>query len=612
MTQRALEDTSTQSGPPPARDGARPVAWALPSKLRSVATTVGIAVLGFVTLSLALWTVYPDVPAVGRLASGHTAPTTLPWSFGETGGGHRLDLTLRVHWGTPRRWRIIPDDHFVSIRVNGQLVPLSGIPPAALDDWQHGFVLDLDRWLHSGENHLVLVVDNRGGVGGLTMRPEAGWRNLLLALGLLPWLLALARVFRLRRVQTVVLGGALVVLCWYWSATTWSQRSYDVKGFGETGHIDYVVYVAEHGSLPPLDQGWQYYQPPLYYESAALTWRWARRVGLSATDALQAHSLLLWLVFLTASAGALRLTLRRSLASLALATTALALWPSSVMQSVRIGNDVAMYAVAAVCTWFMLHWWRGGRRRDLLGMATCVAVAFGVKSSGVALLTTATALLGLRALRHARWRRPGVWAEGVAAVGIMLGGAALAISRNYHYWRLGKVSNLLVCNIASLDDNLRIKDELKNFIPLDVATFLASPWISSRDDATGRGNVWNYLLRSSLSGEFSFEGSLHQAIALLWGALLLWLVVLLLLRVYTRRPSAASLWRDAPWVLLSVAWLGSLVGLRAMSPIPCQADFRYIVPALVPFVLACTRDRRLPQALLAAMCVSAAVFFVTL
>jgi len=580
-------------------------------RLRSAVTTVGIAVLGCVTLSLALWTVYPDLPAVGHLASGRAAPTTLPWSFSETGNGNRLDLTLRVRWGTPRRWRMIPDDHFVSIRVNGELVSLSDVPPAALDDYQQGFVLDLGRWLHDGENHLVFVVDNRGGVGGLTMRPAPSWRNLLLVAGLLPWLLALARAFRLRRVQTIVLGGALVVLCWYWSATAWNQRSYDVKGFGETGHIDYVVYVAEHGSLPPLDQGWQYYQPPLYYEGAALTWRLARRCGISATDALQAYSLVLWLVFLSASAGALRLTLRRSLVSLALATAALALWPSAILHSVRIGNDVGIYAVAAVCTWFMLRWWRGGRRRDLFGMAISVAVAFGVKSSGLALLTTATALVGLRALRHARWRRPEVRAESVAAVGVMLGGVALAIIRNYRYWRLGKVSGLLVCNIGGLDDNLRAHDELMTFIPLDVPTFLASPWMSSRDDATGRRNVWNYLLRSSLSGEFSFEGSLHVAIALLWGVLLLGLIILLLLRTYRHRPSLASLWRDAPWVLLSLAWIGSLLSLRALSPIPCQADFRYIVPALVPFVLACTRGGRLPQALLAAMALSAAVFFVT-
>jgi len=84
-----------------------------------------------------------------------------------------------------------------------------------------------------------------------------------------------------------------------------------------------------------------------------------------------------------------------------------------------------------------------------------------------------------------------------------------------------------------------------------------------------------------------------------------------LLRTYRHRPSLASLWRDAPWVLLSLAWIGSLLSLRALSPIPCQADFRYIVPALVPFVLACTRGGRLPQALLAAMALSAAVFFVT-
>jgi hypothetical protein len=296
--------------------------------LRPALAALGLAILGFVTLSLALRVVHPNMIAVGHLASGRSEPATVPWSFREVGQGNRLDLTLNVHWGTPRRWRIVPDDHLASIRVNGQTVPLNVIPPRALDDWERGFVIDLGGWLHQGNNQIELVVDNRGGVGGVTLRPAPGWRNLLLVAGFVPFLLGLGCAFRLRRAQVAVLGGALAVLCCYWSATSWSQRAYDVKTFGETGHIDYVVYLADHGSLPPLDQGWEYYQPPFYYEGAALTWRWAKWAGISATDAVQAYSLLLWCVFLTASAAALRLTIRRSPRTLVFATGALALWPS--------------------------------------------------------------------------------------------------------------------------------------------------------------------------------------------------------------------------------------------------------------------------------------------
>jgi hypothetical protein len=226
---------------------------ALSVNVRGWGQTAGLVVLSLATITLALRLLHPRLAAVAHLPSGTVAPTSLPWSLTETGKGS-LDLTLNVGLGTPRRWTFLPDDHFERLRVNGVTVPLTAVPRPSLDDWMHGFDLDLGPWLRWGENHLEIAVENHGGPGGLGMRPVLGWRNLVMAAAFFPWVAALARVFSLRRSQTAVLCGALAVACWYWSVTMWSERSYDVKQFGETGHIDYVVYVAEHGSPPPLDQ----------------------------------------------------------------------------------------------------------------------------------------------------------------------------------------------------------------------------------------------------------------------------------------------------------------------------------------------------------------------
>jgi hypothetical protein len=584
-----------------------------PIKLPPAATTFALALAGLLGVSLSLWLVYPRISGVEHLAGGaRSGPVTLPWSFTEVGDGNRLDLALRVTWATPRRWHIVADDHLTSLRINGQPVPLEDVPPAALSDWQNGFDLDLGRWLHSGDNRIQLAVDNQDGPGGITLRPLPGWRNLLFVAGLLPWLVALARIFRLRAFQTALLGGAIGVLCCYWAATPWFQRAYDVKRLGEGGHIDYVIYVAEHASLPPPDEGWQYYQPPLYYVGGALTWRWAKWLSLPGPETLQAYSLALWLVFLTASVATLKLTLRRSPWALGLATAALALWPSSVLNAPRIGNDAALYAAAAVSTWFLVRWWRGGRSVHLAGASLSIAAAFLCKNTAIVLLAAAGTLILVHMLRRARWRKRRPWIEVSAAIAVMLAGFALTTSRNVPYWRHGTFASLLVCNIGGLDANLRVPNDLGSYIPLDAATFLANPWISSRDDTTGRKNFWNYLLRSSLTGEFAFDGAARQAVAILWGALVLWLVVLLLLRLRWARPSLTALWREAPWAAVSLFWIASIVSSRVTYPFSCMADFRYILPALVPFVWACARGGRLSRVLLAVTALSSAAFFVTL
>ena len=582
------------------------------AKIRSgrALITAALAFSSLFSLSLALWLVFPHLSAYQQLAHGSSGSVEMPWRFAEVSNGNRLSVHLPVHWLTARRWNITPDDRLTALSINGRAVPLDSVPAGGLSDWRNGFVIDLSPWLHQGDNQLDFTVDNYWQNGSIALRPVAGWRVLLLAGGLLPWLLALSRLFRLRRSQVLILGAALLVLACYWAATPWTLRNHDVGYFGETGHLAYVGYIAVHLRLPQPGQGWEYFQPPLYYTVGALVWHWAQWLGLAVPEALQALALVFWLVFLTASAAALRLQLRRSPGVLALATAALALWPSGVMHGLRLGNDPPMYAAAAVATWFMLRWWRSGRLRHACGMAAAIAVALLCKTSAVAVLAAAAALLALRLL--ASRNRPRAWIQAAAAGAIMAGGVLLGLVRGLWYWWHGLTPSWLIGNIGLLDDSLRVPNQIRYFLPLDIPVFLTSPWGDTRDDATGRANVWNFLLRSSLSGEFQFDGALKRGIALVWGAALLWLLGLLLLRLSALRFSLAGLWREMPLSLLSLSWLASLLAVRITYPFACQEDFRFVLPLLLPFLIACARNGVLARVLLSVIALASGLFFASL
>jgi hypothetical protein len=227
--------------------------------------TIVLALIGVLAESLSPRTVFPRITGGQQLASGRSGPVSLPWVFREVSNGDRLTVTVAIGWLTPQRWNITPDDSLRSPHIYGQIVPLDTVRPGGLRDWEDGFEMDLSQWLHHGENTLEFTVDNHDGIGGISLRSRPGWGVLLLAASLPPWLLALARLFRLRRSQTLILCLALLVLCFYWAATPWTLRNYDVKHLGETGHLDYVNYVASHAALPRPNPGWEYFQPPLYY-----------------------------------------------------------------------------------------------------------------------------------------------------------------------------------------------------------------------------------------------------------------------------------------------------------------------------------------------------------
>ncbi len=65
-----------------------------------------------------------------------------------------------------------------------------------------------------------------------------------------------------------ILLGALVIGTWlrwiYVEGTPATLRAHDFQG-----HMDYLGFVLEHGRIPTATQGFQGYQPPLYYFIAA-------------------------------------------------------------------------------------------------------------------------------------------------------------------------------------------------------------------------------------------------------------------------------------------------------------------------------------------------------
>ncbi len=80
-----------------------------------------------------------------------------------------------------------------------------------------------------------------------------------------------------------------------WALLFWNNRALDPSlGFDSEPHVAYVQYILDHGALPLAHQGWEMYQPPLYYLIAALV---VKLGGQSRVDA-SAIAALRWLGYL--------------------------------------------------------------------------------------------------------------------------------------------------------------------------------------------------------------------------------------------------------------------------------------------------------------------------
>jgi hypothetical protein len=573
-----------------------------------------LSLLAGVCLAASLWLTQPALQASVTDTAGHASQVSLPWSFEGQPDLREINVHLHDRIGTNKSWHIIPDDRLLSVIVNGQVVPLNQFSGQQLSDWSNGVLIDLGHWLKIGDNDIVIQVENHGGQGGINMRPEiSGIRMLPYFLGFLLLLSALQQIMPLSGGQRCIMLLGLVVLLAYWSITPWQLRTHDVGLDG--GHFGYVTWIADRLSLPRPTDGWTYYHPPLYYIISAAILRGADIFSISRPEALQIFSLSLWLLFLSASAASLRVCLRGKESWLLVATTALVLWPSGIIHSIRIGNDVPTYACSALAALCMLRWWKTRYLRALFGMAIWTALALACKTSSIALVATGCVLLGWKLVLPGRLGRLQAFGHtAVFGMGIVAG-LTLGLAGNiYHYWR-GEVSHWLVGNVGSLADGLRVPVNLKAFLPLDIPTFLVTPWINPWEDASGRGNFWNYLLRNSLSGEFSFNGKAQYLISMIWGIALLTLSVLVVrevCRTLAQQAGASTAYRLRPLLLLGFFWLASLIALRIQAPYACSNDFRYIVPVLLPAIVLAVRAGHLARFLLVAIGLLSAYFFASL
>ncbi|MEC5397267.1 hypothetical protein [Uliginosibacterium sp. H1] len=581
--------------------------------MRRLAIFILLAMVSALAVTAVLHANYPVLQAAELLPDGEREKVALPWNFEEPAESRRLLVELPARDSQPAIWRIVPDDELRAIWVNDRFVSLDHIPKELLTNYWLGFHIDLSEYLEPGENRIVLQLTNHSGGGGLYVTPVPGlgaW--IAMAAAFLPLLVGLGVLFRLRASQLLVLVLALVPLLAYWADTSWFERAHDTIGI--QGHIGYVEWVATHLALPAPNAGWTYYHPPLYYIVGALAWKWAACFGIPAPETLQALSLALWLVFLAGSAGVLNMMLRDRAGLALLATAAIAAWPAGILHSVRLSNDAAYYAIAGAAAYYLVRWWRRQQGGDLWAFAVLTALGLLAKTNAIVLVAAGGLLLLWRVWHPQAGRRGRAFGQLVGFSLVAATGLALSLADNVYYYLQGLTPGWLVSNAGWLSPELKVPVDALHMLGMDVHTFLTQPWIRAYEDASGRGYFWNYLLRSSLSGEFDFPAPVQRDIALMWGWGLLALLVLGAVGAarggwQALAGRSSTVYRHAPLILLGVLAIASLMSLRVQAPYAPSNDFRYVMPMLLPFLLLCVRSGRIACWLLAGFIVSSAWFF---
>jgi hypothetical protein len=513
-------------------------------------------------------------------------------------GRYTIGIDLENVLSDTQQFRIIPDDEVIAIRVNGKEISMDHISPSDRRNYESGFILNIDKLNPEQKNTLEFDVINESNPTGFNVtakylfsKSQLIWSFIIIGL----FSLFLMRSLKTSKSQKICFLFSLIVSLTYLSNTDSRTRTFDVYEGG--GHKDYIEHLINEHNLPNPGQGWEYHQPPLYYVIAATT-KVAGFIPKTANDLWgQLLALYFWCIFLISALASLNIAFKNHRLPLLIASFALCLWPAGIIHSIRIGNDVALYAFYGLSFFYTLKWWKTRASVHLFWASLWMGASLLTKSNGLVMAATLGILFLLHIIlivknrSHFQQKKKKLAQDFAIFSSIVFIALALNFGDNIYYYAKGTSSDWLLSNVSqTISSGLKVNNNPENYLIFDLATYLQHPFISTWDDISGRQYFWNFVWRSSLSSEFSFQGDALRLWGLSNGILLLFAlaggcIYFLQKQPYTTRSHALlASYKVLPWILALILPFILLLAYRIKIPLSCNTDFRYIYPVLVNII----------------------------
>jgi hypothetical protein len=458
---------------------------------------------------------------------------------------------------------------------------------------------------------------------GLSVRPPRG-HPLVLMLRLIAIAALAAGLYlaltgwHFNRTVSLILVASLPIQLLYQSHTPIIERTYDVLG-----HLQHIEYIAYLRSLPPSAYCHECFQPGLYYTLAAGVYSAARAARIfDPMLVLQFVSLAWFWLFLVMATRIILLWFPQQREA-QLATALAAFWPAGFLHSARVSNDIALYAFSATSLYFALSWWKTGSRRHLIIAASVAGCGVLIKTTIMPLVAAIAILILYRLLSERRAsardvtassgketappRRSTQWSSYLLPLFLMFAGIAVYLAQ----------SSLRGNIRPPFGDNspaMYVGNSWRQYLVLNLGSYFTSPFVDSLRDASGRRYFWNYVLKSSMFGDYSdwFRKPVQRFLGLVMSPLLLGLVILFWIGVARSIKRAAR--ESVPLLVVIAVSMISVFALRFYNPYSGNNDFRYIYPVVIPIVLLIiegTRNFGFGRAMCWLFCGLSAAFYLT-
>lgn len=354
----------------------------------------------------------------------------------------------------------------------------------------------------------------------------------------------------------------------------YNLNQHDVESLNSSGHLSYIYGFAMGEGLPKTND-WQFCHPPLHHFIAGLSVKLSHSLGFTNIHAFEnIQFLTVFYSTMTVFAGAsiLRLCGVKE-KMLCIGVGILAFHPSLFILAGSINNDILMILLSMYAVVFLLKWYK---KHTVLNASICglfCGLGMMTKVSAALIAVVAAVTVFVTFILEKNKSIGSFILQAVCFLAVFLPLGLWHPIRNYLLFEqpLGYVAPIPVTNPLYTGDY----SIFERFFTLssDIETGI---YVNVWDEY----NVWRYLFRNSLFGEYDFGNNgiafwmtVANVVLIAVSTVAMWFLVF-------KRDSYTQNNTRMPLLVLYFAQLGFFIYFNIRYPFGCTMDFRYIVPLL--------------------------------
>ena len=357
----------------------------------------------------------------------------------------------------------------------------------------------------------------------------------------------------------------------------YAVNQHDVESLRTSGHLSYIYGIAESFSLPDTNY-WQFSHPPLHHIIAAGVVKLSELCGFSLDRAFENIQLLtVFYASMTMLAGYSICRICRIRGNtLCFCAMLLAFHPSFFILAGSINNDILMILLSMYAVVFLMKWYGAPsiKYAFICGLFCGLAMCTKVSAALIAVVAAITVVIKYIGDRHSGNNSLPLGKAALQTLCFLAVLLPLGLwhpIRNYILFEqpLGYVAPIPVTSGLYTGDVSFVKRLILPFSTENFGIYV---------DVWKEYNVWHYLLRNSLFGEYNFGKEGIAVFAVAANFVLITASIAALVHILVRRSFKTE--RLMPLIVMYFVQLAFFIYFNIRYPFGCTMDFRYIVPLL--------------------------------